>query len=105
MKNNKNPYYITLDDIRARSTPGAVKVLEGSSGGKMPNTTNARQYIYRMGLARVFVANVFIACVFIARVFITRVIIVRVIIARVIIAICTCCNCTCYYRTEELLSW
>ena len=40
MKNNKNPYYITLDDIRARSTPGAVKVLEGSSGGKMPNTTN-----------------------------------------------------------------
>ena len=39
MKNNKNPYYITLDDIRARSTPGAVKVLEGSSGGKMPNTT------------------------------------------------------------------
>ena len=40
MKNNKNPYYITLDDIRARSTPGAVKVLEGSSGGKMPNITH-----------------------------------------------------------------
>ena len=39
MKNNKNSYYITLDDISARSTPGAVKVLEGSSGGKMPNIT------------------------------------------------------------------
>ena len=38
MKNNKNSYYITLDDISARSTPGAVKVLEGSSGGKMPKT-------------------------------------------------------------------
>ena len=42
MKNNKNPYYITLDDIRARSTPVAVKVLEGSSGGKMPNTTEGK---------------------------------------------------------------
>ena len=39
MKNNKNSYYITVDDISARSTPGAVKVLEGSSGGKMPNIT------------------------------------------------------------------
>ena len=40
MKNNKDSYYITLDDISARSTPGAVKVLEGSSGGKMPNITD-----------------------------------------------------------------
>ena len=45
MKNNKNSYYITLDDISARSTPGAVKVLEGSSGGKMPNITDQKTFI------------------------------------------------------------
>ena len=48
MKNNKNSYYITLDDIRARSTPGAVKALEGSSGGKMPNTTEYVHIIYTL---------------------------------------------------------
>ena len=45
MKNNKNSYYITLDDISARSTPGAVKVLEGSSGGKMPNITDSSEVL------------------------------------------------------------
>ena len=39
MKNNKNYNYITLADISAQSTPGAVRVLEGSSGGKKPNIT------------------------------------------------------------------